>query len=182
MQKQDCDKNVAQYYEKEHNTLLRYIRRRLHSASDMDVEDILHEVFVRIYNRADVSYPIENLAAYVYRSLQNRVADYLRKKQCNPSLEQMQEQGDALQEMLSDARLDPAQAAQRAEFWHHLSHALDTLEPRQRTVWIATEIQGMSFGQLSAMWDEPIGTLLSRKSRATKKLRQELQDFYDMKG
>lgn len=182
MEKPTPENDVAQYYEKEQNTLLRYIRRRLHDASDVDVEDILQEVFVRIYNRADVSYPIENLAAYVYRSIQNRVADYLRKKRDSISLDQMQEQGDALQSLLCDAGLDPAHAAQRTEFWDSLYRALDSLEPKQRAVWIATEIDGKSFSDLCDLWDEPIGTLLSRKSRATKKLRRELSEFYDMKG
>jgi DNA-directed RNA polymerase specialized sigma24 family protein len=50
------------------------------------------------------------------------------------------------------------------------------LEPKQRAVWIATEIEGYTFKELAAKWEEPIGTLLSRKSRATKILRKLLKD------
>lgn len=46
----------------------------------------------------------------------------------------------------------------------------------QRAVWVATKIDGYSFKELSVKWQEPIGTLLARKSRATTKLRKLLQD------
>lgn len=54
--------------------------------------------------------------------------------------------------------------------------ALDVLDPKQRAVFLATELDGKSFKELSALWDEPIGTLLSRKSRAVKALKKMLND------
>ena len=44
-------------------------------------------------------------------------------------------------------------------------------------MWLATEIDGFTFRDLAEDWDEPIGTLLSRKSRAVAKLRQLLSDY-----
>jgi DNA-directed RNA polymerase specialized sigma24 family protein len=41
---------------------------------------------------------------------------------------------------------------------------------------IATELKGKSFRDLSEEWGEPIGTLLSRKSRAVKTLKKLLED------
>ena len=60
-----------------------------------------------------------------------------------------------------------------------LGQAIGRLEPRQRAVFIATELNGMSFRVLSEQWHEPLGTLLSRKSRAVKALRGMLKDFVD---
>lgn len=54
---------------------------------------------------------------------------------------------------------------------------VDTLEPKQRAVFIATEFDGKSFKELSELWHEPIGTLLSRKSRAMKALQTKLKDL-----
>jgi DNA-directed RNA polymerase specialized sigma24 family protein len=42
---------------------------------------------------------------------------------------------------------------------------------------LATEIDGFTFRDLAEEWNEPIGTLLSRKSRAAAKLRQLLSDY-----
>ena len=53
-----------------------------------------------------------------------------------------------------------------------------TLNPQERAVWLATEVDGLSFRKLAARWGEPTGTLLSRKSRATAKLRKQLADLH----
>jgi DNA-directed RNA polymerase specialized sigma24 family protein len=58
-----------------------------------------------------------------------------------------------------------------------LSQAISALEPKQQAVFIATEMQGISFKSLSEQWNEPMGTLLSRKFRAVKTLQEMLQDF-----
>jgi DNA-directed RNA polymerase specialized sigma24 family protein len=41
---------------------------------------------------------------------------------------------------------------------------------------VATELDDYTFKELAEKWNEPIGTLLSRKSRAAKALRKALSD------
>jgi len=40
---------------------------------------------------------------------------------------------------------------------------------------VLTEFEEVSFRELSEEWDEPLGTLLSRKARAMEKIRQALK-------
>ena len=56
-------------------------------------------------------------------------------------------------------------------------NAIDSLSSHERAVWIATELEGATYAELASQWNEPIGTLLSRKSRATKKLQALLQEY-----
>jgi DNA-directed RNA polymerase specialized sigma24 family protein len=44
-------------------------------------------------------------------------------------------------------------------------------------VWIATEIDGYTFRELSKEWGLPMGTLLVRKHRAVAALQKELRDL-----
>ena len=72
---------------------------------------------------------------------------------------------------------DVASTLENKELAQRLSNAIDQLEPKQRAVFIATEFDGKTFKELSERWSEPIGTLLSRKSRAMKALQNALVDL-----
>ena len=71
---------------------------------------------------------------------------------------------------------DVESLVEKKEFVLRLRSALLKLEPKQRAVWVATELEGHTFKELSLTWGEPMGTLLSRKSRATQALRKLLQE------
>ena len=60
-----------------------------------------------------------------------------------------------------------------------LDAALDELPQAQRDVFIAHEIQGRSFKELSAETGLSVNTLLSRKHYAVLHLRERLQSIHD---
>ena len=74
---------------------------------------------------------------------------------------------------------EPFQRDEQAQRVKALTDAIGKLEPRQRAVLIATELKGKSFRDLSEEWGEPMGTLLSRKSRAVKNLKSMLREQTD---
>lgn len=59
-----------------------------------------------------------------------------------------------------------------------LFNALEQLPQPQRDIWIAVELEGGTYREMSEKWKIPQGTLLARKHRADKKLRDLLKDFY----
>jgi RNA polymerase sigma factor (sigma-70 family) len=154
----------SQFFQKEYFGLVRYVRRLIDDAADRDAEDIVQDVMLSIFDRADVTMPIENLAAYVYRSLRNKVVDIFRKK----------EDVISLQYVISDIRYDTERAVERKELMEFVFGAVGSLPDEQRAVLIATEWEGWSFRELSERWGIPIGTLLARKSRALQHIRKKL--------
>lgn len=143
----------------------------------MDAEDVIADVFFNLFNRADIAGQAENLIAYVYRAIVNRIADYRRRLKPGLSLDYVEPDGEApLAERLADPSASIERHLEREDVKERLYQAIGRLEPRQRAVWIATEIEGRTFKELSLSWNEPIGTLLSRKSRATKALQAMLND------
>jgi RNA polymerase sigma factor (sigma-70 family) len=154
----------SEFFQKEYFRLVRYVRRLIDDAADRDAEDIVQDVMLSIFDKADVTIPIENLAAYVYRSLRNKVIDIFRKKDNILSLS----------EVISDYRYDTEQAVERKELMEFVFRAVDSLPDEQREVLIATELEGWSFRELSDRWEIPIGTLLARKSRALQHIRKQL--------
>ena len=60
-----------------------------------------------------------------------------------------------------------------------LERALEELPAEQRDVFIAHELEGASFKELSARWSVGINTLLSRKRYAVLRLRQRLREAHE---
>ena len=60
-----------------------------------------------------------------------------------------------------------------------LEAALGELPGEQREVFVAHEVEGRSFKELSAESGVSVNTLLSRKRYAVLHLRQRLQSIYD---
>jgi RNA polymerase sigma factor (sigma-70 family) len=167
-----------EFFSLENGRLKNYVRKQTQRISDMDAEDIVAEVMLRTVSRLGSPVQVENIAAYVYRSIRNRIADFERGRARSTSLDGMLDENGELPflQALAAENEEPFQAEDQAERIHRLTDAIGKLEPRQRAVLIATELKGKSFRELSDDWGEPIGTLLSRKSRAVKALRRLLEE------
>jgi RNA polymerase sigma factor (sigma-70 family) len=143
----------------------------------MDAEDIVADVVFNLYNKISIEHQIESVLAYTYRSVRNRIIDYTRQSKMSVSLDKLDAfSGLALSELIPDPNASIEIKIENEEIKRQLYSALMELDAKQRAVWVATEIEGTTFKELSVKWGEPIGTLLSRKSRATKALKTRLKD------
>ena len=165
------------FFEEERGRLVGFVRRWLADLTEEDAEDIVQEVALNVFDRADVTAPIRNLSAYVYRALKNRVVDLLRRRKATLSLDQPAggEDSPALVDLVRDEAGAPEAGLERKELAGRLWDALEALPPEDRAIIIATELEGWTFHELADEWDAPLGTLLARKSRAMKKVRKYLE-------
>ena len=171
-------KSIVDFFLSQKGKILHFIRKNLRDSAERDAEDILQDVMLYILESADPAAPIENLAAYVYRSIRNRIIDQYRKPVKTLSLDENSGgSAPALSEILSDLRYDTHNDAERREIMERIYKALDELPPEQKAVWTAVELENWHFDELAAMWDEPLGTLLARKHRASAALRSKLGDL-----
>ena len=159
-------KRIADFITTEWHRLVGYVRSWIEDSADRDAEDIVQDVAAGIFEKADVTAPIEDLAAYFYRSLRNRIVDAYRAAP---------KKAVALSEPVLDERYEASVVTEWNEEKDRLFEAIDSLGPAQRSVLVATELEGRSFRELSEEWDIPIGTLLARKHRAIHALRKALE-------
>lgn len=170
------DTDLRSFIKSERLRLVYYIRSLLRETADMDAEDVVHDVLAKILEKADPTTPLENLAAYVYRSLKNRVIDSIRTKKPTVSLDSApDEESGQLVGLLRDLAPSALEALQTQEGKEGLFQTLEELRDMEREVIIAHEFEGVPFKGLSYRWNVPQNTLLSHKSRAIKKLRQHFQ-------
>jgi RNA polymerase sigma factor (sigma-70 family) len=173
------DNRIARFFAEEGRRLSGYVRGKLRHIGEMDAEDIVADVMLSVLQKAGITSQVESLPAYVYRALHNRIVDVQRSRESTISLDNcVDENGEiALMGLLTDESTSVAAQAEQREFFRRLGQAIDRLEARQRVVFLATELDGKSYRQLAQEWNEPVGTLLSRKSRAVKALREMLKDY-----
>lgn len=65
-------------------------------------------------------------------------------------------------------------AALRAEERERIERALDSLPPKARTIIILSDIEGLSYREIAAVLNCPMGTVMSRLHNARRRLRERL--------
>jgi RNA polymerase sigma-70 factor (ECF subfamily) len=73
-----------------------------------------------------------------------------------------------------DDSLDPRCLAERAADRDLMRRALEELAPEFREVIVLRELEGLSYQQIAAVAAVPVGTVMSRLSRAREQLRRRL--------
>jgi RNA polymerase sigma factor (sigma-70 family) len=177
------DLSIAHAFEQERGRLRNFIRRRV--ADPGDAEDILQDVFYELVQAARLVQPIEQVGAWLFRVARNRITDLLRRKQVRQDAELPQIAGEdddeatQLADLLPSDSEGPDAAFARRLLIEELDAALDELPVEQRDVFIAHELDGISFKELSARTGVGVNTLLARKRYAVLHLRSRLQAIHD---
>lgn len=163
---------LTDFFRREGRRLASFVRGKIQDSAEFEAEDLVQDVFAALFERADPLAEVENLSAYVWRSLRNRVIDTLRRRRNNVSLDQPLdgEEGLTLADVLESDDPDALEELLAEEDLAALAENMELLEPRERELIRRTEFEGRTFRELSEEWNVPIGTLLSRKSRAIRKL------------
>ena len=155
---------LAELFNTEYGRMVRFVRSQIDDAAERDAEDVVQDVMLNLFEHSDFIAPIENLTAYVFQSLRNRIIDLLRKRR----------KINSLSDVIHDVQQDILYEVEKREIMDRIFFAMESLDESSRAVVVATELEGFTFQELSDQWNVPIGTLLARKSRALKKLRAKL--------
>ncbi|MBZ5597086.1 MAG: RNA polymerase sigma factor [Acidobacteriia bacterium] len=172
---------ISEAISREQSRLRSFIRSRV--ADPGDAEDILQEVFYELVEANRLLMPIGHVTAWLFRVARNRIIDLLRKKKperfSDAAVED--EDGELLQieDLLPSPDPGPEALYIRNVLLDELELALDELPDEQREVFVAHELEGRSFKELSAESGVNVNTLLSRKRYAVLHLRERLQRIHD---
>lgn len=163
---------ITEFFGREWTRLAGYVRRRLTDSAEEDASDLVQDVFASIFDRDEVASEIENISAYVYRSLRNRISDSLRSRRHDLSLDAPlgEDEGLCLADLVPSPDENSLDAMQRRQMEEAFRKAFLALPERDRDLIVANEFEGRTFRELAEKSGEPIGTLLSRKSRAVARL------------
>lgn len=178
----ECDKEITATLLRERTKLGSFIRPRVRDPADAD--DILQDVFYEFVEAYHLPAPIERSSAWLFSIARNRIVDLFRKKK-ERSLDGMSEERAGedrehrLDLLLPAPDGGPEAAYARSILLGELQEALDELPADQREVFVAHELDGVSFKEMASQSGVSINTLLARKRYAVLHLRGRLQSIYD---
>jgi RNA polymerase sigma factor (sigma-70 family) len=177
----DQDRQISEIVTKERSRLQNFIRKRV--PNPLDVEDILQEVFYQLVQANRLLMPIDHVTAWLFRVARNRITDLFRKKKAQSFSDSAieTENGELLQieDLLPSPEAGPEALYARNLLLSELEFAIDALPDDQREVFVAHELEGRSFKELSAETGISVNTLLSRKRYAVLHLRERLQNIHE---
>lgn len=166
---------------REGSRLRRFIRR--HVMDERDAEEILQDVFSELIEAYRLTRPIEQVGAWLFRVARNRITDRFRTRRREVALPEADAPADesarTLENLLPDADAGPEAAFARDVLLEEIFVALDELPQAQRDVFVAHEIEGVSFKEMAAASGTSINTLLARKHDAVRYLRGRLRNIFD---
>ena len=129
--------------------------------------------------------PIDEMTAWLYTVTRNQIIDWNRKKREKemPVL-QYEDKDDLSFVQVTESLFNGLSDSPETEYlkslvWEELDSALSELPDEQSNVFRLTELEGLSFKEISESTGVPVNTLISRKRYAVLHLRERLKDIYD---
>jgi RNA polymerase sigma factor (sigma-70 family) len=174
------DRQIELTVQRERGRLLGFIRRSVADAAE--AEDILQETLYELVLAYRLMQPVEQVGAWLMRVARNRIIDRFRRMALRRPAGDEPDDADAGSTALADlpaADADPETAAMSAMLLAQIEAALAELPREQREAFVAHELEGVSFRELSVRLGLSTNTLLSRKHYALRYLRERLQAAWD---
>jgi len=145
-------------------------------------EDLTSEVFAKAWKSFHQFERGTNMRAWLYRILTNTYINQYRKKkrEGNPvDIDQYESQDEfyiynKLAESTEDKKQDPAQAVLEKFAEQDIVNAMDKLPDGYRETVILSDLQGLSYEEISKSLDIPVGTVRSRLNRGRRLLQRAL--------
>jgi RNA polymerase sigma-70 factor (ECF subfamily) len=137
-----------------------------------DADDIAQETFVRAYQAIDRFRVGEPLYPWLSRIAVNLVYSLFRRRRRRPetALDPLLEAGQ--QWAAAD---DATEDSETRESQRHLEAAFAELSPEHRSVLVLRVVEGLSYDEIAKSLSVPIGTVMSRLSRARQELKKRLE-------
>ena len=185
------DREIASTVRRERGRLLAFIRASIADAAE--AEDVLQEALYELVLAYRLMQPVEQVGAWLRRVARNRIIDRFRRKRVErravaaPESEAAAPQAaedevsldPVLEDLLPAPDGGPESAVMRELLLAEIGAALAELPPEQREVFVAHEIEGVSFKELAARTGVSLNTLLSRKRYAVLYLQERLRVAWD---
>src|SRR5438445_7043225 len=168
------------------DSLYRTARRM--TSSQQEAEDLVQETMLKAFRFAHTYQPGTNLRAWLFRILNTSAINRYRKQASHPTTTSLPEGEDFyLYNRIKDlSGQELSIGAEDEVLSQYLDEdvykALNDLPPNFRMAVILADIEGLSYKEIAEALQIPIGTVMSRISRARRQLQQSLWQYAKERG
>ena len=167
---------LGELYDRHSRLLFSLILRVLRDRGES--EDVLQEVFVRVWDRAESYSPaLGTPTAWLVRIARNRAIDRLRARHVRAHVAESIDAPPVAADLGPSG--NPEHLARTAEHRRAIVAALDQLPPEQRTLIDAAYFEGYTQSELAEKLGLPLGTVKTRIRTAMQALRGTLASLAD---
>ena len=152
--------------------LLRYIIR-ISGVAHEEAEDILQDVFIKVYKNINNFDPDLKFSSWIYRITRNETISHHRKKESKLDKMKVDIEDNYLENISSDLNLEKEVDLQYLK--ERIEKALSKLEPKYSEVLILKFIEEKDYREISDILQKPMGTVATLINRAKGKLKEELE-------
>lgn len=154
-----------------------YYVRRLGISSLEDSQDIVQDIFLKVYLNLNDFKPNLKFSSWLYRIAHNQVISSFRKHQARPEAYSSPLDDVALNLLSNDILLDSQ--IDKKILKESLMEAINKLEPKYREIIILKFFEEKSYQEISDILKKPEGSVASLLNRAKKSLKKLLPTNID---
>ncbi len=143
------------------------VRRMVHDHSTAD--DVVQEVFIKVYRHIGKFAKKSSLATWIYRIAHNEALSYLRTHKRHP-LEDISDHHERMELMCEDPYFDADGALAT------LHVAIQGLPVRQKQVFCMRYFDEMPYAQIAEVLELSVGSLKASYHHASKKIESSLRE------
>ena len=138
----DLEKDFIRIF-RQHEYKLYTLAFRL-TKSDQYAKDIIQEVFLSLWGYREHLHNIQNVEAWLYRSTENKVIDFLRKAAVNERLKKAL--WDNLREIIHNDAIDLIEARECESI---IRTAINSLPPQRKLIYELNRENGLSYQEIA---------------------------------
>ena len=156
--------------------LLRYILR-LTNVSNEEAEDILQNIFIKMYLNLNDFDSSQKFSSWLYRIAHNEIIDNYRRHKSRPQLLNIDIKDSQIKEMT--AEVDILEEVSQLEMNEKVRITISKLDIKYQEVLLLKFIEEKDYKEIAFIIKKPLGTVASRINKAKGELKKQLLKLKD---
>jgi RNA polymerase sigma-70 factor, ECF subfamily len=165
LKNQDFFSCLVERYE---SKIMRYIRR-ISAATQEDAEDLLQEIFIKVYRHLNDFDGKLKFSSWIYRIAHNQVISQWRKTKSRPLVLKFEADEDFLKFIATDE--DLALDTERKFAAEEVREMLNNLDDKYKEVLVLKFLEEKDYKEISDILQKPLGTVATLINRAKKQFK-----------
>lgn len=151
--------------------LARYVRRRSR-ATGGDIDDILQDIFIKVYKNLNDYDDRLSFSSWVYRITHNHIIDWYRKEKKHDTISLDNEDAGILHVIAGGEEAD--KLTSQSELSGEIAGILDSLSPGYKDVVVLRFFEEKSYEEISDIMRIPVSAVGVRLNRAKQAIKKKL--------
>lgn len=161
------------------NPLSRYLRR-IGVHKEEDIQDLLQDIFIKIYKNINSFNKDLSFSSWIYRISHNEAISFFRHNKARPE-GNMVDDSEELLFKIEDESIDLAQEIDQSINAEFLQKAMLGLEQKYRDVLVLRYFEDRDYENISDILQIPKGSVATLIHRAKGKLKEKLKNLWKNK-